>query len=141
MESDNCITKQILPKLISFIRNPFEKYNIKEHASIIVTISNLTGKSVNYRFVKNNVGNIFLHEIYQIILKHMKYFDSDIDETIARLNFIFAFTIKIIDDFCICRKIYIERYILLQKYMLLHCIIFEEIADLIIIKMNKNDYT
>ena len=63
MESDKRIVKQILPTLISFIKNPFEKYNIKEHASIIGAISNLTGKSTNYRFIKNNEGNIFLNEI------------------------------------------------------------------------------
>jgi len=137
MKSDKCIVKQILPTLISFIRNPFEKYNIKEHASIIGAISNLTGKTVNYRFIKNNEGNIFLNEIYQIILKYIKYFDSYIDETIVTLNFIFAFPIKnkIVDDFCICRKIYIERYILFQKYMLLHSIIFEDITNIITIKM------
>ena len=137
MENDKCIVKQILPTLISFIKNPFEKYNIKEHASITGAISNLTGKNVNYSFVKNNEGNIFLREIYKTVLKYMRYFDDDIDETIVTLNFIFAFPIKnkIIDDFCICRKIYIERYVLFQKYMLLHCIIFEDVANTIIIKM------
>ena len=79
--------------------------------------------------------NIFLNEIYQIILKHIKYFDSDIDDNITTLNFIFAFPIKnkIIDNFCICHKIYFEKYILFQKYILLHCIIFEDVANVIII--------
>lgn len=44
MENDKCIIKQILPTLIPFVKNPFEKYNVKEHASIINSISNLTGK-------------------------------------------------------------------------------------------------
>lgn len=137
MENNKCIIKEILPKLISFVKNPFDKYNIKEHASIINSISDLTGKNINYSFVKNNEGNIFLCEIYKTILKYMRYFDENIYDTILTLNYIFGFPIQrnVMGNFNICHEIHKKRYFLYERYILLHLFFCEDIVNFLIIKM------
>lgn len=136
MENHKSIIKQILPTLISFVENPFDKYDIKEHASIINSISNLTGKNINYSFVTYQ-NNIFICEIRETILKYMKYLDGNTNDTIITLNYIFGLPIKknIINNFDICHQIYEKRYFVYQRYILLKLLFCEDIVNFLIIKM------
>ena len=137
MENNKSIIRTILPTLIPFVKNPFEKYNIKEHASIINSIRDLTGKNINYTFKNNYEGNIFLSEIYEAILKYMRYLDGNIDDTILTLNYIFSFPIekKVISNFHICHKIYEKREFLYERYLLLHSLFCKDIINILIIKI------
>jgi hypothetical protein len=140
MENNVHVVKTILPTLIEFIKNPFNKYSIKEHASIVGAISNLTDKNINYSFVNNTEGNIFLREVYQIILQYMRYLTVNIHDTILTLNYIFAFPIRenVISNFDICNEIYEKRYVTYQKYKLLNSMICKDITNHIILIIYNN---